>query len=441
MSGVFAESGAPRPWIAHVDIDAFFASVEQIRDPQLRGRPVAVGYGVVASCSYEARARGCTTAMRLSEARRVCPELVVLDGHQPMYRAFAERVFDECRRFSPELQTFLDEAVLDLTGTERLWGHPLRVADTLRRRVRKATGLAVTVGVGSNRMMARLATKRAKPDGMGIVEPGQEAAHLTPLPIEELPGVGHATAERLRALNVTTVGALRTFSREHLVALFGVRGEALHERAHGRDSRVVHEAEIPRSISRETAFHEATSDPEEHRAMLHYLTERAARTARSLGIAARTLAVKVRYADDVSEEVRHTFREGVAVDSRLFTAAVRLLERAHTRRVALHLVGIALSNFVPDAAEQLDWTEGTRAPHARDLCEGTGRSARSLRPRRGGGGTVDRPHGESEARRARVRAAHAEPDEVSGCRVRWNRSRPLPSLASLRRGVAAGACR
>ncbi len=149
---------APRPWIAHVDIDAFFASVEQARDPSLRGRPVAVGNGVIASCSYEARARGCRTAMRLSDARRVCPELVVLDGHYPMYRAFADRVFEECRRFSPQLETFLDEAILDLTGTERLWGHPLGVADTLRRRVREATGLPVTIGVGSNRMVARLAT-------------------------------------------------------------------------------------------------------------------------------------------------------------------------------------------------------------------------------------------------------------------------------------------
>ncbi len=365
-----ADSGPPRPWIAHVDIDAFFASVEQVRDPQLRSRPVAVGYGVIASCSYEARARGCTTAMRLSDARRVCPELVVLDGHYPMYRAFAERVFDECRRFSPELQTFLDEAILDLTGTERLWGHPLGVAETLRRRVREETGLAVTVGVGSNRMVARLATKRAKPDGVGLVEPGQEAAHVAALPIEDLPGVGHATAARLRALNVTTVGALRAFSREHLTALFGVRGEALHERAQGRDSRVVHEAEVPRSISRETSFHEATSDPVEHRAMLYYLVERAARTMRELGLAARTVAVKVRYTDDVSEEARSTFREGVATDAKLFDAACALVQRVKTRRVALHLVGVALSGFVVEGGEQLDWTAGARAPHARDLCEG-----------------------------------------------------------------------
>lgn len=369
-AGLAVAASGPRPWIAHVDIDAFFASVEQARDPALRGRPVAVGNGVVASCSYEARARGCRPAMRLSEARRICPELVVLDGHYPTYRAFAERVFEECRRYSPQLETFLDEAILDLTGTERLWGHPFDVADDLRRRVRETTGLAVTIGVGANRMVARLATKRAKPDGRGIVEPGHEAEHVASLPIEELPGVGHATAERLRALNVTTVGGLRVFSVDHLRALFGVRGEALHERAYGRDSRVVEAAEIPRSISRETAFHEPTSDPEEHRAMLHYLTERAARTARGLGVAPRTIAVKIRYADDAGEEARRTFREGVAVDAKLFAAACELLQRVRTRRVALHLVGVALSGFVADGAEQLDLMGDARAPHARDLCDG-----------------------------------------------------------------------
>jgi DNA polymerase-4 len=182
--------------------------------------------------------------------------------------------------------------------------------------------------------------------------------------------VGHATAERLHALNVGTVGALRAFSREHLVALFGVRGEALHERAHGRDSRVVHESEVPRSISRESALHEPSADPEEHRAMLYYLTERAARTMRGLGLAARTVSVKVRYTDDVNEESRRTSPEGVATDAKLFETGCDLLERVKTRRVALHLVGMALSNFVVEGGEQLDWTLGARAPHARDLCEG-----------------------------------------------------------------------
>jgi len=362
-----------RPWIAHVDIDAFFASVEQARDPGLRGRPVAVGNGVVASCSYEARARGCTPAMRISDARRVCPDLVILDGNCATYAAFAEQVFAECRRYSPQLETFLDEAILDLTGTERLWGHPLHVGEELRGRVRDATGLAVTIGVAANRMAARLATKRAKPDGLGIIEPGREAEHLANLPIEELPGVGHATAARLRALNVTTVAALRCFSEDHLRRLFGVRGDALHERCRGRDSRVIAAREIPASISRETAFHAATPDPEEHRAMLHYLVERAARAARTLGIAPRTIAVKIRYADDCSEEARRTFRQGVAVDARLFDTACELLQRVRTRRVALHLVGVTLSSFVADHAEQLDFTADVRAPRARDLCDGLDR--------------------------------------------------------------------
>jgi DNA polymerase-4 len=172
---------------------------------------------------------------------------------------------------------------------------------------------------------------------------------------------------------VTTVAALRCFSEEQLRGLFGVRGDALHERCRGRDSRVIAAREIPASISRETAFHTATSDPEEHRSMLYYLVERAARAARTLGIAPRTIAVKIRYADDHGEESRRTFRHGVAVDARLFETACELLRRVRTRRVALHLVGVTLSSFVPDHAEQLDFTSDARAPRARDLCDGLDR--------------------------------------------------------------------
>jgi DNA polymerase-4 len=356
-------------WIAHVDIDAFFASVEQRRDPSLRGRPVAVGNGVVASCSYEARALGCRTAMTLAEARRVCPELVILDGHYPTYRCFAERVFATCRRFSPQLETYLDEAVLDLTGTERLWGRPEAVGEEVRRRVRLETGLAVTVGLGSSRMTARLATARAKPDGLGVVPPGREAEYVANLPVEDLPGVGRRTAARLESLNVTTAGGLRRLTREQLVALFGVRGDALFERCRGRDSRVVAAREIPSSISRETSFHRNTADPEEQRAMLYYLVERASAAARELGLAARTVAVKIRAEDGRGDEARRTLREASAVDRRLFAAAHDLLRCLATRRVALHLVGVALSNFVVHGAEQLDLVEAGGADR-RGLCDG-----------------------------------------------------------------------
>ncbi len=356
--------------IAHVDIDAFFAAVEQRRDPRLRGRPVAVGNGVVASCSYEARARGCRTAMTLPEARRACPDLVILDGNYATYRCFAEAVFDVCRDYSPALETYLDEAVLDLTGTGRLWGHASNVARALRRRVRERTGLAVTVGVGSNRMLARLATARAKPDGFGIIEPGKEAEHVANLPVEQLPGVGPRTAASLRDLNLTTAGALRRLSRAELTALYGVRGDALYDRCRGRDTRAVSAREVPASISRETSFHRDTSDPEEHRAMLYYLVERAARTARGLGLATRTVSVRIRTADGKGEEARRSVREGVTVDTRLFRLAGELFERAHTRRVALHLVGCALSGFVPDGSWQLDCFDAAGDPARRALCDG-----------------------------------------------------------------------
>jgi DNA polymerase-4 len=236
--------------------------------------------------------------------------------------------------------------------------------------VREETGLAVTVGVGSNRMVARLATASAKPDGIGLVSPGREAEHVANLPVERLPGVGPATAACLRDLNVVTAGSLRRLSRAELGSLFGQRGEALFERCRGRDSRVVSAREVPVSISRETSFHADTADPAEHRAMLYYLLERAARSARGLGLAARTVAVRIRYADGKGEEARRTSRGGVAVDGRLFATALDLLERVRTRRVALHLVGVALSNFVPEGSWQLDLLDGPAAGRDRDLCRG-----------------------------------------------------------------------
>ncbi len=338
--------------ILHVDIDAFFASIEQLRDPRLAGKPVIVGAGVIASCSYEARRHGLRAGMRLSEARRRCPHVVVLEGHAQIYRCFAERVFELCREFSPAVESLLDEAYCDLSGTERLHGDLLEAASRLKQRIRSATGLTVTCGLGPNRMLAKMAGKLRRPDGLQRLAAHEAETLLPRRPIEDVPGVGHAHARSLRSMNVTTIAALRALPIEVLAALFGAPGRLLYERCRGRDTAVVHEREIPLSISRETSFHRPTADPAEIEGMLDYLLGRAARTARELGLKARTITLRLRYTDGEGDERACSLPQPSDADAPLLEHALELLRRSFTRRVPLHLVGISLSRFISHAAEQ-----------------------------------------------------------------------------------------
>jgi DNA polymerase-4 len=343
---------ADEPVLLHVDIDAFFASIEQRRDPRLRGRPVIVGTGVIASCSYEARRFGLKAGMTLSEARRLCPQAVVLEGHAQVYRCFAEEVFARCRDVAPAVETYLDEAYCDLTGTGRLHGDPLEAARGLKRAIHGATGLTVTCGLGPNRMLAKLAGKAVKPDGLARVTAAEAEAFLRDLPVEQVTGVGHANAKTLRSMNVRTAGELRVLPVETLERLFGAPGRLLHARCRGRDTTVVSEREVPLSISRETSFHRDTADRAEIEGMLEYLAGRACRTARELGIRPRTVAVRLRYADGESMERARSLPQPSDADPVVLALALGMLARLFTRRVALHQVGLALSNFVRAGAEQ-----------------------------------------------------------------------------------------
>jgi DNA polymerase-4 len=335
-----------------VDIDAFFASIEQRRDPRLRGRPVIVGAGVIASCSYEARRFGLKAGMTLSEARRLCPQAVVVEGHAQVYRCFAEEVFARCREVAPAVETYLDEAYCDLTGTGRLHGDPLDAARGLKRAILEATGLTVTCGLGPNRMLAKLAGKAVKPDGLARVTAAGAEAFMRDLPVERVAGVGHAHAKTLRSMNVRTAGELRVLPVETLERLFGAPGRLLHERCRGRDTAVVSEREVPLSISRETSFHRDTADLREIEGMLEYLAGRACRTARELGIRPRTVAVRLRHADGESLERARSLPQPSDADPVVLALALGTLARLFTRRVALHQVGLALSNFSRAGGEQ-----------------------------------------------------------------------------------------
>jgi len=387
--------------LLHIDIDAFFPSVEQLLIPSLRGRPVIVGSGVIASCSYEARRFGLRAGMSLREAKKRCPQAIILKGDYRIYRCFAERAWEICRRCTTALETFLDEAYGDATGVAIPDGGPLELGRKLQKQVRDEVGLPVSVGLAANRMMAKLASAAAKPGGVVWIRPGQEEAFLTPLPIRKLLGVGHKTGEKLHDMNIRTIGDLRALSREALAAMFGRRGEILYERCRGRDSQKVMQpafaqnpsnhpqAELggstpleqsapedsedasvaacrsasplsrerssppaapPKTISRETTFHCPTCDPLEIRGMLFYLLERAMRTVRRAGLLAGCAELAIRYDDWKDYASAKALPQPTDNEDDAFAVILQLLGQLHRRRVALRHVGIVLSRFSPTAA-------------------------------------------------------------------------------------------
>ena len=333
--------------ILHIDVDAFFASVEQLLLPALRDRPVIVGSGCIASCSYEARSRGLRAGMPLRQAMRLCPSAVRVPGRYPIYRCFAEQIWQLCHRYVTGLETYLDEAYGDATQTHHLYGGPKALGQRLQRHVRDEVHLPVTIGLGANRMLAKVASHHGKPGGVVWIPPGGGESFLAPLPVERLPGVGHKTAQMLHDMNIATVEDLRGLSRASLRGLFGRRGELLYERCRGRDDRAARPAAAPKTISRETTFHSPTHDPAEICGMLQYLLERAMRAMRRIGLLTRTVELTIRYDDWKQRNVSRTLSEPTAADDDVLEVVLELLRRLHNRRVALRHVGIVLSRFRP----------------------------------------------------------------------------------------------
>ena len=331
--------------VFHIDVDAFFASVEQLRNPALRGRPVAVGSGVIASCSYEARARGLSNGMPLHQALRLCPGLVVLEGRHEIYRCFTDSIWEILRRYAPSLETLLDEAFGDFSGTEHVYPDFLELGARIRREVKEETGLAVTLGIGRNRMLSKLAAKSVKPDGLRLLKEEEEEPFLLSLPIEKIPGMGPKTTALFRDMNVRSVREFREIPLATLEAMLGKVGAALHERARGKDSRAVCEREVPKSISRETTLGTATADRAELEGMLAYLLDRAMRAVRQLGLKTKTVKVKIRYSDWEDAERALSFPP-TAFDEEVHPVARKLLSELYVRRLTLRHLGVVLSNFV-----------------------------------------------------------------------------------------------
>ncbi len=352
-SEIIARPRAPYRVIAHLDFDAFFAAVEENLDPSLKGKPVIVGggeRGVVSTANYVARRYGVHSAMPLRTARRLCPHGVYLPGHHKLYAEYSKRLMAMLDEYSPLVeQISLDEAFVDLTGTEKLFGSPVRTARLMQKRVADELKLSISVGLATNKLLAKVASDFKKPAGFTVVHPGEEASFLAPLPVEKLPGVGPALLSQLRDRGVVTVGDLARIPPHLLRLSFGEWGESLAHRARGEDPRLVTPREEVKSISREHTFEEDVSDQGVLESTLIALTEDVCRRLRRKRLEARTVTVKIRYSDFVTHTCSHTLARPMDVDEVFFEEVLALFRTGRRRRYHLRLLGVGVSNLVPRA--------------------------------------------------------------------------------------------
>jgi DNA polymerase-4 len=338
--------------ILHVDLDAFFASVEQRDNPELRGRPVIVGgaggedvRGVVSAASYEARAFGVHSAMSLREAYRRCPHGVFLPVHGRRYQAASRDVMAILRRFTPQVEPIsIDEAFLDVTGSAALFGDGPAIARQIKDAVRDEVGLTISVGVASTKLVAKIASDLRKPDGLVVVPRGDEAAFLGPLPIGRLWGVGEKTAIALAEYSVRTIGDLAALPPDLLVRRFGKHGASLVERARGMDADPVHDGDPAKSVGHEHTFDVDSSDPEVIERTLLAMSDGVAGRLRSAGVKAGTVTVKIRDAAFRTITRQRTLAEPTDLTEPIFRAALELA-RPEVRGMRVRLLGVSASNL------------------------------------------------------------------------------------------------
>ena len=343
--------------ILHADVDAFYASVEQRDDPRLRGRPVIVGAGVVLAASYEAKTCGVHTAMGGVQARRLCPQAVVVAPRMAAYAEASRALFRVFEDTTPVVEGLsIDEAFLDVRGLRRLSGSPVEIAVRLRRDVREQVGLPVTVGVARTKFLAKVASGVAKPDGLLVVPPDRELAFLHPLPVERLWGVGRITAEKLRARGIATVGEVAHLDETELVAFLGrASGRQLHALAHNRDPRPVRVNRRRGSIGSQRALGRSPKSRDAVDTVVVGLVDRVTRRMRTAGRVGRTVVLRLRF-DDFSRATRsHTLPRATAETHAVLSTARWLLAAAlpEIERDGLTLVGVTVANLENDHAVQL----------------------------------------------------------------------------------------
>jgi DNA polymerase-4 len=356
--------------IFHVDMDAFFVSVEELFDPSLKGKAVVVGgqrneRGVVSAASYEARKFGVHSAMPLRTAAKLCPHAIFVNGHPGRYAQCSENVYRVLQSFSPLVEmASIDEAYLDMTGTERLHGPPLYAAHLLHQKIKSGTQLNCSIGIGSSRLIAKVASAKAKPHGILWVIPGQEAKFLAPLDVRDIPGVGKVTEQNLNALGIQRVSDLARFEESFLEERFGKWGLALAGKARGEDAGGWFDTEVgadtdPKSISHEHTYNEDTANPERIESTLMRLSEMVGRRLREHGLHARTIQLKLRYKDFTTITRAHTLPDATQLDTEIFEQARTLFHKNWRKGAEVRLLGVQASHF--DAySSQGDLIEGER---------------------------------------------------------------------------------
>jgi DNA polymerase-4 len=344
--------------ILHVDLDAFFVSVEQSLNPELRGKPVIVGgrpekRGVVAAASYEARAFGVKSAMPLARAYQLCPQAIFLQGNHRRYGEFSEKFMAILSDFTPAMEPGgLDEAFLDITGCD-IFGTPQEIAAKIKARVKGELELVASVGIASCKIVAKIASDFGKPDGLVEVPAGQEKKFLAPLPIDRMPGIGPRTEQSLKSLGITTIGALAGLPVSILKNKFGSYGIMLHNHANGIDNRKVESPGEARSISHETTFSHDTGDIKYLHAVLRLLCEKVGARLRREEKYARSVSLKLRFDDFETINRSRTLKETTHIDDIIYETAVEMLDRAmKNQRKLVRLIGIEAANLV-DRGKQL----------------------------------------------------------------------------------------
>ena len=348
--------------VFHVDMDAFFVSVEELFDPSLRGKPVVVGgqrdeRGVVSAASYEARKFGVHSAMPLRTAAKLCPQAIFVDGHPDRYRECSAKVHEVLESFSPQVEMVsIDEAYLDMTGTERLHGPPLLAADKLHHKMKAQTRLNCSIGIGTSRLVAKVCSGKAKPHGVLYAMPGQEAEFLAPLDVREIPGVGKVTEQKLHELGILTVGDIAKLDDRSLEHHLGKWGLALAGKARGEDAGAWFEGEIgeyegPKSISHEHTYDRDTSNVVQIESTLMRLSEMVGRRLREQQLHARTLQLKLRYKDFTTITRAHSLEHPTQLDNEIYRQIHKLFQDNWRKGAEIRLLGVHASSFDKEPAQ------------------------------------------------------------------------------------------
>jgi len=353
--------------IFHVDMDAFYASVEQADDPSLKGKPVIIGArpgtrGVVSACSYEARRFGVHSAMPISEAHRRCPEGVYLPVRMGRYQEVSRIIMCIFEDFTPDIQQIsVDEAFLDMTGTERLFGPPEKAADLIKRKVKDETGLTISVGIAPNKLLAKLASEYRKPDGLYRVKQGEEEDFIDTLKLKDLWGIGKKTLERMEELNIQNPHALRSIDKASLRRLFGQSGgDYLYDVVRGRDPGILQKETKSRSLSGEVTFEEDTRDPEVIKQVILDLSHQVMFRLLKSKQTSRTVVIKIRFSDFTTTTAQKRLRHPVYSAEELFDVAHALLRKRWNGSREIRLIGVGaaqVSGTAEDPQQQELFTD------------------------------------------------------------------------------------